>query len=99
MTEDESNSRRRVQRAIQAVGLVALLILALGAVLTGTGVFADGLTASSVKPAQAAYAPMDTDTPTPTGTDTSTPTSTPNPCDPAWSVVSSPNPGTEWNVL
>src|SRR5438477_12238552 len=90
---DMISNRRRVQRAMQAVGFVALLTLAVGAVLTASGVFAGGLTAtaSSVKPAHAAYAPMDTDTPTPTSTDT--PTSTPNSCGPVWSVVSSPNVG------
>src|SRR5205823_4073388 len=89
---DVISNRRRVQRAMQAVGFVALLILAAGAVLTASGVFAGGLAASSVKPAyaahaaHAAYAPFLTDT-----TDTPTPTNTPNPCDPVWSVVSSPN--------
>src|SRR5437764_621866 len=86
-----TSNHRRVQRALQAVGFVAVLTLAVGAVLTASGVFAGGLTASSVKPAHAAYAPMDTDT--------STPTSTTDPCDPVWSVVSSPNVGTSSNVL
>src|SRR5437868_13520029 len=97
MTEDASNSRWPVRRALQAFGFVALLTLAVGAVLTASGVFAGGLAASSVKPAHAAYAPMDTDTPT--NTDTPTPTSTPNSCGPVWSVVSSPNASPTWNVL
>src|SRR5437868_6178538 len=92
---DMISNRRRVQRAMQAVGLVALLSLAVGAVLTATGVFAGGLAASSlssVKTAYAAYAPILDDTATPTGTPT------PNPCDPVWSSVSSPNPGL-WSAL
>src|SRR5438045_8103839 len=94
---DMTSNRRRVQRALQAVGFVALLILAVGAVLTARGAFAGRLAASSVKPAHAAHAPILTDTPT--STDTPTPTSTPNPCDPVWSVVYSPNPDTSSNVL
>src|SRR5205085_475792 len=77
--------------AMQAFGLVALLSLALGAVLTATGVFARGLAANSASSVKPAYAAMDTDTPTPT--------STPNPCGPVWSVVSSPNVDTSSNVL
>src|SRR5437867_4096935 len=83
---DMTSNRRHVQRALQAFGFVALFILAVGAVLTASGVFAGGLAASSVKPA---YAPIDTNTPT----------STPNPCDPVWSVIGSPNVGTSSNVL
>src|SRR5207253_10747312 len=78
---DIISNRGRVQRALQAFGFVALFSLAVGAVLTASGAFAGGLTASSVKPA---YAPILTDT-----TDTPTPTSTPNPCDPVWSLVPS----------
>src|SRR5438046_2216605 len=92
---DVISNRRHIQRALQAFGFVALLGLAVGAVLTASGVFAGGLAASSVKPA---YAPILTDT-TDTPTSTGTPTSTPNPCDPVWSVVSSPNPDTLSNVL
>src|SRR5438105_3935499 len=83
---DVISNRKRVRRALQAVGFVALLTLAVGAVLTAGGAFAGGLAANSLKPA---YAPSLTDT-----TDTPTPTNTPNPCDPVWSVVSSPNSGT-----
>src|SRR5205085_8473030 len=85
---DMISHRRRVRRALQAVGFVALLTLAVGAVLTASGAFAGGL---AVSPVKTAYAPMDTDTPTPT--------ITPNPCDPVWSVVSSPNPGASSNAL
>src|SRR4051812_41226283 len=85
---DVISNRRHVQRAMQAIGFVALLILAMGAVLTASGAFAGGLGASSVKPA---YAPL--------LTDTHTTTSTTDPCDPVWSLVSSPNPGTSSNVL
>src|SRR5437660_12178937 len=85
---DMISNRRHVQRALQAFGFVALLILAVGAVLTAGGAFAGGLAASPVKPA---YAPLLTDTPTPT--------STSNPCDPVWSVVSSPNPVGSYLVL
>ena len=59
---DMISNRRHVQRALQAVGFVALLLLAVGAVLTAGGAFAGGLTASSVKPAHAAHAPILTDT-------------------------------------
>src|SRR6476660_5883165 len=81
MTDDASHSRRRVRRAMQAIGLVALLILAVGAMLTASGAFAGGLAASSVSSVKTAYAPILDDTPT----------GTPNPCDPVWSVVSIPN--------
>src|SRR5437868_7135826 len=72
---DMISNRRHVQRALQAVGFVALFSLVVAAGLTARGVFAGGLAASSVKPA---YAPILTDTTdTPTGTYTSTPTYTP----------------------
>ncbi len=85
---DGLNNRRRVQRAMQVLGLAVLLTLAVGIGLTSSGAFAGSLTGNT---AGLAHAPALTDTPTPTNT--------PDPCDPAWSVVSSPNVGTSSNYL
>src|SRR5438552_8822765 len=81
-------SRRRVQRPIQALGFVALLIVAAGIGLTASGAFAGRLTDNGARLAHA-----------PAFIDTATPTNTPDPCAPVGAVVSSPNAGAGNNYL
>src|SRR5437868_7057687 len=81
---DGLHSRRQIQRAVQALGFVALLIVATGVGLTASGAFAGRVTDTR---ATLAHAPAFIDTPTP------------DPCAPVGAVVPSPNAGVGNNYL